>query len=410
MNWFAGWIFVPQDFVSTFRETAPGWFHSLWPFLWQSSLLICVVALLLRVCRSLSAEWRQRVWLVVAAKLLVLQCWYWTVPWRITERHEVSSPEIVRQLSTETESLGNSVEKNSSQLKPESLSDSDVQPQTEPVVLDLAEPIKPTQTPVAEQVGDQTGEAFPAVVEKVARVPVPSSSAKVLSEKRVTVEKEATEGTRPVVRGGVSQWRLRELGIAISKVDWASVALGVWCAGVVLSMVRWMAYWVRLRSVLRRGRAGSPGIVDDLSQLAREYSLRRSPRLVVTQECCSPFVCGGLFPTVVFPEEILEELNPEEIRSVFLHELAHVRRGDLWWNWLPELCVGLYWFHPGVYWLRRQSQLEAEMACDQLAMQTGAIPPGLYADTLIRVVARLSQNKPTIPMGVAAASALLGGE
>ena len=72
-------------------------------------------------------------------------------------------------------------------------------------------------------------------------------------------------------------------------------------------------------------------------ELARRLGLRRVPALVVTDLDVSPFVCGLWRQTLVLPCDLLAALDPSQLRQVLLHELAHVRRGDLLWGWLPEM-------------------------------------------------------------------------
>ncbi len=84
------------------------------------------------------------------------------------------------------------------------------------------------------------------------------------------------------------------------------------------------------------------------------------------------------------------------------HELAHVKRHDLVWGWLPELAAMLYFFHPVAHMVRRRVHLERELACDQLAMAHSGRTPAEYAETLVRVVS--SASRPAILRSVAAAS------
>jgi hypothetical protein len=39
-------------------------------------------------------------------------------------------------------------------------------------------------------------------------------------------------------------------------------------------------------------------------------------------------------------------LTPNESSMALAHELAHLRRGDLWLGWLPAIAQRLFFFHP----------------------------------------------------------------
>jgi beta-lactamase regulating signal transducer with metallopeptidase domain len=77
--------------------------------------------------------------------------------------------------------------------------------------------------------------------------------------------------------------------------------------------------------------------------------------------------------------------------QVILHELAHVRRRDLIWGWIPELARLAYFFHPLVYWVGNRIRLERELACDQLAMLHSGGSAATYAETLLTVVSQTSE-------------------
>ena len=77
---------------------------------------------------------------------------------------------------------------------------------------------------------------------------------------------------------------------------------------------------------------------------------------------------GILRPAIVIPAVTLNRLDPSERMMVFGHELAHVRRGDLFWNLLAALVRALFFFHPLVWFTERRLQLAQEIAADELAI------------------------------------------
>src|SRR5437660_336918 len=64
----------------------------------------------------------------------------------------------------------------------------------------------------------------------------------------------------------------------------------------------------------------------------------------------------------------LTELPVPMLEAVIAHELAHIRRWDLWIN-LAQLVVEiLLFYHPAVWWLSRRLRVERELCCDELAV------------------------------------------
>jgi outer membrane lipoprotein-sorting protein len=87
---------------------------------------------------------------------------------------------------------------------------------------------------------------------------------------------------------------------------------------------------------------------------------------------------------VICPPWMLTE--PDRLRMVLAHEVAHVRRKDLLWMWLPALAGTLFFFHPLVWLARREATLDLESACDAEAVLTTEARPDRYAEALVQVV------------------------
>ena len=97
----------------------------------------------------------------------------------------------------------------------------------------------------------------------------------------------------------------------------------------------------------------------------------------------SPQVIGLRHPVVLLPEG--DVLSPEESAMALDHELAHLRRGDLWLAWVPALAQRLFFFHPLVAWSMREYALYREAACDVQVVQHGHSAPQDYGRLLLRL-------------------------
>jgi uncharacterized protein YjbI with pentapeptide repeats/beta-lactamase regulating signal transducer with metallopeptidase domain len=108
-----------------------------------------------------------------------------------------------------------------------------------------------------------------------------------------------------------------------------------------------------------------------------------------TRVCVSPHtdvpVAIGLFDSMILlPQQLLDQLSPMEIEHIALHELAHLRRHDDWFNALERVLVTLYFFNPVVRWIAAQMDVEREVACDDHVVDfTHEVRP--YAHCLTRM-------------------------
>ncbi|MGH7128207.1 MAG: M56 family metallopeptidase, partial [Planctomycetaceae bacterium] len=194
------------------------------------------------------------------------------------------------------------------------------------------------------------------------------------------------------------------------RLTWQAWLMLAWLLVAVALAGRIAWQRLRLAQFLRQSahpQATDGSLVGLVEHVSRELGLKRTPRVVTTPLECSPFVCGMWRPVLVLPRGLAESLDETQFRHVLLHELAHVRRRDLIWGWLPEIARIVWWFHPVVYWMTSRLRLERELACDQVAMWHTDRNAAAYADTLYRVVSR--QSEPTA-LKAAAGTAGLGGK
>ncbi|MCA9093962.1 MAG: M48 family metalloprotease [Planctomycetaceae bacterium] len=434
------------------------WLEILWPFLWQSTLLIATIGSALILFRSLSPEWRHRVWLLVAAKLLILPCWFWTLTWQsipaqspelaMTSPPETAIPETT---NPEPSITVNTPAKNN--LDESSLSPIITAPQPPtsflPDTPERIAPLRPAPQPVTKKFDlnnhpsspiHPPGYNLPPEKSIADRKPTPLTDQELLEEQPLAHEplappliaEVAPTTTEPASDSppATSEIIVPTPDVAAHKVTAASLPpksaptptwtqrwqasanwlflyrapllFTLWLVGLTIGVARWLIHWIRLRYLLAQSVPPTTDLQSESDRVASEFGLRYKPRLVVTQTSCSPFVCGGLRPTIVLPASIIPHLESGELRRILLHELAHLKRRDLWWNWLPELCVVLYWFHPLVYWLRQQAYSETELSCDRLAMQVGNVSPGDYADTLVRIVTHIAESNKQFPLTIVA--------
>ncbi|HVG30435.1 MAG TPA: M56 family metallopeptidase [Pyrinomonadaceae bacterium] len=136
---------------------------------------------------------------------------------------------------------------------------------------------------------------------------------------------------------------------------------------------------------VRRLPAAHASLTAEVSALARGLGLRRPPRVRLDGGAASPFVIGAWSPTLVMPPALAGQVNPSVREALIIHELAHIRRGDVLVRLLQNLARLLFFFWPPVWWLCRRLDRYSEMACDQWAVKYSSASPQLYAESLLVV-------------------------
>lgn len=207
---------------------------------------------------------------------------------------------------------------------------------------------------------------------------------------------------------GVERWVLgtAEWTVRAFQSDWL---FRFWALGVVVLAGRFLVGWSLLLWRLRDSQAVSSWPVWWLLQECKTASGLESPVTIVeSPHTSSPCVLGLSTPKLVLPWGTTNRLSREELRDVFLHELAHIKRSDLPAIWIVEAMRILHWFNPIVWYVCRRMEQDREEACDEMALDKSEPDrPRAYGSTLLKVLEGMGRRTlPRIP-GVVR---LLGGE
>lgn len=160
---------------------------------------------------------------------------------------------------------------------------------------------------------------------------------------------------------------------------------GVYFLGVGLMLLRLAISLIGAQRLCRHAvPVEAPEVLKALRQLVKDLELRMTPVLLQSSRIVSPTVVGILRPTILLPFALVTSLSPEELSSILAHELAHVRRFDLWVNLFQRCVESLLFFHPAVWYLSRGISREREYCCDDVAIRRG-LSSVRYAELLVRL-------------------------
>ena len=170
-------------------------------------------------------------------------------------------------------------------------------------------------------------------------------------------------------------------------ISWPEMLAGIWLIGVVALLVhlgngtfRWS-----------RRLAAAPDIVTLeivrlLDECRHEMGVRQTVRLVQFAGFASPSMTGLFRPAIILPEDFLERFSAEELRWVFLHELAHLKRRDLPVQLLCQVLQAVHWFNPLVWFAFACFRCDRELACDAHVLDRQASRTSReYGHALIKV-------------------------
>ena len=142
----------------------------------------------------------------------------------------------------------------------------------------------------------------------------------------------------------------------------------IWGAGVAIGLAQIVVAMIRVRR-LRRG-AHPFGDRSAAGELAEALGIGHEVDILETARGSMPMTCGILRPAVLMPAGA-SEWNAERVRVVLLHELAHVRRGDVATHLLGRVALSLNWWNPLAWFAWREFVKERERATDDMVLAAG---------------------------------------
>jgi beta-lactamase regulating signal transducer with metallopeptidase domain len=167
----------------------------------------------------------------------------------------------------------------------------------------------------------------------------------------------------------------------------------IWFAGAVLItgfiFARNLSLWL---TVKRERPITDQKVLELLEDCKTQMGVQTILAVIVSDRVKSPALFGFVRPRLLLPQGMLETYSLEELRYVFMHELAHIRQRDIYLGWLMSLLQIMHWFNPLMWIAFHRMRIDRELACDRLAISMmGPDEPPRYGQTIVNLVESFSQ-------------------
>ncbi len=177
------------------------------------------------------------------------------------------------------------------------------------------------------------------------------------------------------------------------SLSWTKIVVLAWLAGVFALPLFLLVSNLKLGFTVRRQRPLTDTAVLNLLEDCKETMGVRTPlTLVETPATNCPALLGFVRPRLLLPAGFTAKFSRDEMRYVFLHELGHIKRGDIALNWLAAIPLMVHWFNPFVWFAFNRMRADGEVACDALALRhTGTGENQSYGQTIIKLLESFSR-------------------
>ena len=113
--------------------------------------------------------------------------------------------------------------------------------------------------------------------------------------------------------------------------------------------------------------------LDVVRRGARRWSDADGYPVFLSDRLRVPLAAGFLRSAVILPATLVERLPADAVNTIVIHEIAHLRRYDVWTNGFARIAQVFVAFNPVAWFVMRRLALEREIACDDwVVARTGA--------------------------------------
>jgi bla regulator protein BlaR1 len=180
-----------------------------------------------------------------------------------------------------------------------------------------------------------------------------------------------------------------ELPVALSvPISQGQLLWWIWAAGAATVATRLLYEERRLAWAIVRRRPVTDSRVLDLLEDCKAAMRIYTPLAVIeTPQVSCPALHGLFRPRLLLPPGLLKDLSAADLRCVFLHELAHLRRHDIAVGWLMAWLQAVHWFNPLVWIAFHRLRADRELAADEVVLWLlGRRENRSYGEAILRLL------------------------
>lgn len=186
-------------------------------------------------------------------------------------------------------------------------------------------------------------------------------------------------------------------------LPWSQIGLTLWISGALLWVAYHLVQHIKMKHALTQNSAALPSALEPITyQAKRQLGMKRTVNIRLSNQQTGPLVLGAFRPLIILPKGFMSDYSRKQQHYALTHELAHIKRGDLWVATLALVFRGLNWLNPLIHFAAQKFRTDQEAACDAYVLArlggTHDIREG-YADTLVHAAKHTLKLTPT-PLGL----------
>lgn len=139
----------------------------------------------------------------------------------------------------------------------------------------------------------------------------------------------------------------------------------IWLVGMIITVAK---FWNRTFRIGKEKASCFSCKLDTqkiFDECKKELGIYREIGLLQGYRIQIPMMAGIIKPCVFLPVEDMEE---EQLKMCFYHELTHYKKHDIFWNYISCLMVCIHWYCPWIRVVFQKMDEWSEVICDLSAI------------------------------------------
>ncbi len=174
--------------------------------------------------------------------------------------------------------------------------------------------------------------------------------------------------------------------------SYADELVMLWLLGVGVFSLKWFGSLYFTYTLKRHNISSAPSEwKKTVQKFSQKLGIKKAISIVQSTKVDVPMVIGYLRPVILMPASMATGFTSEQIESIIVHELAHVKSNDFLIGLILSAMEVVLFYHPMYWWVSGIISEEREKCCDDIAVaQCGN--PLLYARTLFSIAEQKQQR------------------
>lgn len=176
-------------------------------------------------------------------------------------------------------------------------------------------------------------------------------------------------------------------------VDITAILALLWLIGALIYFVLHTGRYIGFKRSMRRlcQPVGDKRIQSALDVEKRRLGISKDIQINLFPLTDTPMLTGYFRPEIILPHT---GYTDEELSFILRHELLHLKRNDILYQFITLIFISLHWFNPFVYLMARAIEIDGETSCDEKTLEGKAYEERIfYGEMLLKFLRTTTQKK-----------------